>query len=270
MKLIYKLAIVAVGAAVIMVTGPAAHADSIGYIPGATAVQTWTAIPGQTSQWSDWLDWDSGNSIDASGNKVLGTPPDGDRGAMYINDTRLTLPILSYKNSGMAMSYTLGTGSAADAATYLEMFTFDGDIPGDDPDKQRMGFIIASEPDGTGARTIQQFHDGDYRIENWAGSIDLSGTHTMALALVDQGVAGKVDVISYLDGVEMNRFEAVDPLDSLTKLGVGYEYTGNQYAKRGTLVSEVTAFTIPEPDSLTLVGATLLGAFAWRKRKLLK
>jgi len=244
--------------------GTAQAVMDLGYIPGVTVVKTWAAVPGETAQWDDWTDWDGGNSIDAAGNKMLGTPPDGTRGAIYINDTRTgDLAVLSYNNSGVAMSYTLGTGDAADSAVYLEMFTFDGDL-GDDSDMQRLGFIIASNPDGTNPRTIQQFRDGEYRYEYWAGSADLSGTHTMALVLEDMGVAGEVDVVSYLDGVEMNRFSAVDPLGDLTKLGVGYEFTGNQYARRGTLVSEVTAFTVPEPATMSLL---VLGGLAVLRRR---
>lgn len=248
-----------------------ARAATLSYVPGldVEVVQTWTAVAG-TDQWTDWTNWDSGNSVDAAGNKVLGNPTTGARGAIYLNKAYVTgsLPTMSYKDSGIALSFTRGTGaSSIGSDVYLEMITFDNDFSNSDPTK-RNGFIIAGFTDGTGARTVQQFADGNYRFENWAdGTLSFEGEHTMALVLEDKGVAGKVDVVSYFDGVEKNRFEADDPLAPLARLGVGFEYTGNHYAKRGTLVSEVVAFTIiPEPSTLILLGAGLLGLI-WRRRR---
>ena len=210
-------------------------------LPSGGAVnvlKTWNSGTG----WSDWSDWDGGNSYDVYNNKVLGRPnPGGQRGAMYINDTRTSpgLSSMSYFDSGLEITY-IGASAriAGDAATYAEMLTWDGDVPG----QPRQGFIVdapgGSGNTGDGVRTWQMLNDSN-RVENWRDT-DLDGLHTMTLLRLSNG-----DVQTYVDGVlKYTMLGTVDPTAPLTKIAFGFEFSGNHYIQPGTIVQQVKAFTV--------------------------
>ena len=223
-------------------------ADLEDYVPtnlpagGAVNVlKTWNSGTG----WSDWSNWDGGNSYDVYNNKVLGRPnPGGQRGAMYINDTRTSpgLSSMSYFDSGLEITY-IGASAriAGDAATYAEMLTWDGDVPG----QPRQGFIVdapgGSGNTGDGVRTWQMLNDSN-RVEDWSDT-DLDGLHTMTLLRLSNG-----DVQTYVDGVlKYTMLGTVDPTAPLTKIAFGFEFSGNHYIQPGTIVQQVKAFTVSYP-----------------------
>ena len=223
-------------------------ADLEDYVPtnlpagGAVNVlKTWNSGTG----WSDWSNWDGGNSYDVYNNKVLGRPnPGGQRGAMYINDTRTSpgLSSMSYFDSGLEITY-IGASArmAGDAATYAEMLTWDGDVPG----QPRQGFIVdapgGSGSTGDGVRTWQMLNDSN-RVEDWSDT-DLDGLHTMTLLRLSNG-----DVQTYVDGVlKYTMLGTVDPTAPLTKIAFGFEFSGNHYIQPGTIVQQVKAFTVSYP-----------------------
>lgn len=223
-------------------------ADLEDYVPtnlpaggAVTVLKTWDAGTG----WSDWSDWDGGNSYDVYSNKVLGRPnPGGQRGAMYINDTRTSpgLSSMSYFDSGLEITY-IGASArmAGDAATYAEMLTWDGDVPG----QPRQGFIVdapgGSGSTGDGVQTWQILNNGN-RVENWSNT-DLDGLHTMTLLRLSNG-----DVQTYVDGVlKYTMLGTVDPTAPLTRIAFGFEFSGNHYIQPGTIVQQVKAFTVSYP-----------------------
>jgi len=217
-------------------------ADLSVYVPAnlpvggsVNVLKTWNA--GTT--WADWSNWDGGNSYDVYGNKVLGRPnPGGQRGAMYINNTRTSpgLAAMSYFNSGIEVTYIGASARFVGTAAYAEMFTWDGDVTG----QTRQGYIVSS-PSVNSAQTMQMFRDGAYTTKNWPAT-NLDGLHTMTILRLSNG-----SVQTYVDGTLTYTMTTVDPTAPLTKLGFGFEYTGNCYIQPGTIVQEVKAFTVSYP-----------------------
>jgi len=212
-------------------------ADLTAYLPGnlppggsVNLLQTWNAGTG----WADWSDWDVGNTYDVDNNKVLGTVG-GARGAMYLYDTRTKLPAMSYFNSGIEVTYIGSDAPRPGAAAWAELLTWDGqDGPG------RKGFIIKADNPQTGSvQTYAMTADGQGPSQNWP-TTDTLGLHTMTLLRFSNG-----DVQGYVDGVLKSTMTGTpDPGRALTMLGFGYEYTGNCFVPRGTIVEQVKAFTV--------------------------
>ena len=217
--------------------------DLLVYLPGnlppsstVNVLKTWNA---GLNNWAEWQDWDVGNTYDVYGNKVLGTPG-GSRGAMYLKD--YLPPEMSYFDSGLEVTYIGASDWPPGNAAWAEMFTWDDDAGNNPWPNGRKGFIINQDPGPGTVRTYAMTGDGSGPSQNWPAT-DTVGLHTMTLLRLANG-----DVQAYVDGVLVSTMTGTaDPIYALTRLGFGFEYTGNSYVPRGTIVEQVKAFTLSYP-----------------------
>lgn len=203
------------------VVGP--PADLSVYIPESTVVETWNTSTGWDA-WTKARTW----SIDEAGDIVLGAPG-VQEGWMEINAPSA----LSYVNSGMEMTF-IGAPNNDNDYMYLLMVSWTN---------PREGFVLTTRGGGTIGETRQILADGVYNVTDWSSPANLEGLHTMAFVRHANG-----NLNAYVDGVLVGAMtDTTTPAAALQKIGVGNQYSGSQYLPKGTVVTQVRAFTVTPP-----------------------